>query len=60
MFRVLQDHHQVGIPTCEGLGMALYIRPNDDDLVEVETWRRNISDNNYLLLTVLSVGSNTV
>jgi len=41
--------------------MALYIRSNDDDdLVEVETCRRNISDNNYLLLTVLSVGSNTV
>ena len=60
MFRLLQNHHQGGIPTCKSLGMALYIRPNDDDPVEVETCRRNVSDNNYLLLTVLSVASNTV
>jgi len=60
MFRLLQDHHQGGIPTYKDLGMALYIRPNDDDLVGVETCRRNISDNSYFLLTVLSVGSNTV
>jgi hypothetical protein len=60
MFRLLQGHHQGGTPTCKGLGMALYVRPNYDDPLEIETCRRNTSDNNYLLLTVLSVGSNTV
>jgi hypothetical protein len=58
MFRLLQGHHQGGIPAYKGLGMTLYLRSNDYDLVEVETFRKNISDS-YLLLTVLSVGSNT-
>jgi hypothetical protein len=43
-------YHRGGLPIHEGLGMALYIPRSDDDLVEVETCRRNVSDNNYLLL----------